>query len=122
MKKLCQERKELKVVADQTGVPTSNQFIAKQIKKIIPQLKKNNTGIYHLVPEGSCSWYEFTKAIITRTNAQFNINNLHAIETREFSTKTRRPTNSRLNNQKIKNTFDLEFKIWNKLLNEIIND
>ena len=84
MKKLCQERKELKVVADQIGVPTSSQFIAKQIKKIIPQLNKNNVGIYHLVPEGSCSWYEFTKMIITQTNAQFNIKNLHAVKTLEF--------------------------------------
>ena len=33
MKKLSQERDELKVVADQFGVPTSNQFIAEQIKQ-----------------------------------------------------------------------------------------
>jgi dTDP-4-dehydrorhamnose reductase len=39
MKKLSQERDELKVVADQLGVPTSNQFIAEQIKSIIPQLQ-----------------------------------------------------------------------------------
>ena len=32
MKKLSHEREELKVVADQIGVPTSNQFIADQIK------------------------------------------------------------------------------------------
>ena len=35
MKKLSQERDELKVVADQIGVPTSNQFIAEQIKLLI---------------------------------------------------------------------------------------
>ena len=27
---------------------------------------KNNIGIYHLVPEGSCSWHEFTKALLLK--------------------------------------------------------
>src|SRR6056300_1979424 len=48
MIRLSQERDELRVVADQFGVPTSNLFIAEQIKAIIPQLYDNNTGIYHL--------------------------------------------------------------------------
>jgi dTDP-4-dehydrorhamnose reductase len=43
------------VVADQTGVPTSNQFIAEQMKTIILHLTESNTGIYHLVPDGSSS-------------------------------------------------------------------
>ena len=68
MKRLSQERDELKVVADQIGVPTSNQFIAEQMKAIIPQLHDNNTGVYHLVPDGSCSWREFAKQIIRHTN------------------------------------------------------
>jgi len=122
MKKLCQEREELKVVADQTGVPTSNQFIAKQIKKIIPQLNKNNTGIYHLVPEGSCSWHEFTKAIISQANPDFNLEKLHAIQTHEFPSKTKRPKNSILNNAKIKQTFNLRLDNWDRVLEEIIDE
>src|SRR6056300_1142596 len=35
MKKLSQQQDELKVVADQIGVPTSNQFIARRMKVII---------------------------------------------------------------------------------------
>ncbi len=118
MKKLSQERDELKVVADQMGVPTSNTFIAEQIKHIIPQLKENNTGVYHLVPNGSCSWYEFAKAIISETNKEFNTNNLHAIQTHEFPTKTKRPANSILCNAKIKQTFNLQFNDW---LQELLN-
>ena len=73
MKRLSQERDELKVVADQLGVPTSNLFIAEQIKSIIPQLNQNNSGIYHLVPDGYCSWHEFAKEIISQTSPQFNL-------------------------------------------------
>ena len=71
MKKLSQEREELKVVADQIGVPTSNQFIAEQIQHIIPQLEPKILGVYHLVPDGFCSWYEFAKMIIKKTNSNF---------------------------------------------------
>ena len=121
MKKLSQERDELKVVADQMGVPTSNQFIAEQIKAIIPQLNDNNKGIYHLVPDGSCSWHEFAKQIISQTNPQFDLKNLHAIQTHEFPTKTKRPANSVLDNVKIKQTFNLSFNDWSQELNKIIH-
>ncbi|MDC0626773.1 dTDP-4-dehydrorhamnose reductase [Methylophilaceae bacterium] len=120
MKKLSQERDELKVVADQFGVPTSNQFIAEQIKAIIPQLNHNNTGIYHLVPDGSCSWHEFAKEIIGQTNPQFNLEHLHTITTNEFPTKTKRPANSMLSNGKIKQVFDLNFSDWKDNLTQII--
>jgi dTDP-4-dehydrorhamnose reductase len=122
MKRLSQERDELKVVADQIGVPTSNQFIAEQIKTIIPQFNDNNTGIYHLVPDGSCSWYEFAQANIGHTNPQFDLENLHAITTDEFPTKTKRPKNSILNNAKIKQTFNLECNHWQTELEKVIHE
>jgi dTDP-4-dehydrorhamnose reductase len=122
IKRLSQERDELKVVTDQIGVPTSNQFITEQIKYIIPQLLENNTGTYHLVPDGSCTWYEFAREIIRHTNPQFNLENLHAITTDEFPTKTKRPKNSVLNNAKIKQTFNLEFNHWKERLEKVIHE
>ena len=121
MKKLSAERDELKVVADQIGVPTSNQFIAEQMKAIIPQLSDNNTGFYHLVQDGSCSWHGFAKEIIGQTNPQFNLENLYPIKTHEFPTKTKRPTNSVLNNAKIKQTFNLQFNDWSQELLKVIH-
>ena len=122
MKKLSQEHDELKVVGDQFGVPTSNQFIAEQIKHIIPQLHENNTGVYHLVPEGSCSWHEFANEIISHTNDQFNLDNLLPITTDEFPTKTQRPKNSILNNAKIKEIFNFAFNHWQTELKKVINE
>ena len=122
MKKLCQEREELKVVFDQVGVPTSNQFIARQIQQIIPQLMENNVGIYHLVPDGSCSWFEFAQEIIRQANPQFDLESLYPIQSHEFLTKTKRPKNSILNNAKIKYTFNLRLNNWETELKEIINE
>jgi dTDP-4-dehydrorhamnose reductase len=118
---LSQEHDELKVVADQIGVPTSNQFIAEQIKHIILQLHDNNTGTYHLVPDGSCSWYRFAKEIISQANRQFNLEHLQAIQTNEFPSKTKRPANNILSNAKIKQTFNLQFNDWSEELLKIIH-
>lgn len=120
--RLSKVRDEIKVVADQKGVPTSNFFIAEQIKKIIPQLNKNNTGIYHLVPDGHSSWYDFAKIIIKQSNKLFDLNNCHPIQTYEYPTKAKRPQNSILNNAKVKKTFMLEFNDWKFELKKIIDE
>jgi dTDP-4-dehydrorhamnose reductase len=121
MKKLSQERYELEVVADQLGVPTSNQFVAQQIQHIIPKLNNKNRGIYHLVPDGSCSWYGFAKQIIGQTNPQFNLENLRPITTNEFPTKTKRPNNSVLANKKVKETYGLKFDNYEKYLSKVFD-
>ena len=121
MKRLSYEHDELKVVADQIGVPTSNTFIAEQIKAIIPQLNNKNIGVYQLVPDGSCSWFEFAKQIIGQTNPQFDLDNLHAILTHEYPTKTQRPANSILSNVKIKQTFHLNLSDWSQELEKIVH-
>ena len=122
MKRLCQKQDELKVVADQFGVPTSNLFIARQMKFIIPQLHDKNTGIYHLVADGSCSWYEFAEQIIGKTNPQFSLEKLQAIVTHEFPSKTKRPKNSVLNNAKIKMIFNLKINRWQTELEKVIHE
>ena len=122
IKRLCQEEDNLRVVSDQIGVPSSNKFIAEQIHKIIPKLNENNTGIYHLVPDGSCSWFEFAKSIITRLNKDFNLNNIYPINSNEYISKAMRPKNGVLNNVKIKQEFNLEFNTWKIELEKIINE
>ena len=120
MKKLGYEKEVLNIVADQIGSPTSNLFIAEQIKKIIPQLNNSNSGVYHLVPDSSCSWHEFAKAIIRKTNPNFNLEQLYAIKSIEFPTKAVRPKYSILINNKIKNKFKLTFESWQEELEKII--
>jgi len=122
MRQLSYERDEINVVADQIGVPTSSAFIAEQIETMIPQLCENNTGLYHLVPKKSCSWYDFAKQIISKTNLNFNLKNLHPIETLAFKTKAQRPKHSLLNNHKIQQAFMLKLEHWHKGLEMVINE
>lgn len=122
MQKLSQKQGDHKIVADQHGIPTSSQFIAKHLKSIIPQLDKNSIGIYHLVANGKCSWYEFAKQIFTQTNPGFNLEKIHPISSHEYDTKVKRPANSVLSNVKITNTFNLKLNNWDKELEEVINE
>jgi dTDP-4-dehydrorhamnose reductase len=122
MKRLGHEREEIKVVSDQIGVPTSSTFIAEQIEKIIPQLGDNNTGLYHLVPQESCSWYDFAKQIISLTNHDFNWKHFHPIASHSFKTKVQRPRHSLLNNHKIQQAFMLKFEHWHSGLERVINE
>ena len=106
------EQDELKVVNDQFGVPTSSIFIAKQIKKIIPKLSNENKGIYHLVPSGSCSWFDFAELILESCYGDNLLKKITPITTDNFQTRTKRPGNSCLLNSKVKQTFMLEFNDW----------
>jgi len=119
MKHLSQERDELNVVSDQLGVPTSSDFIAMQIHKIIPRLNLAKPGIFHLVPDGYCSWYEFAKEIIIKTTPGFDITRIHPIKAEHYPSKAKRPLNSILGNTHIKSAFMLEFEDWQSELKKI---
>ena len=119
MKRLSEKRDEIRVVSDQFGVPTSNLFIAKQTKKMINQLTSENVGIYHLVPDGQSSWYEFAKQIITKTTPAFDINNILPVDTDQYPTNAKRPKSSVLDNSLIKTVFMLKFDDWKTELRKL---
>ena len=119
MKRLSQELDELKVVGDQVGIPTSNQFIAEQIKKIIPQLNENNTGVYHLVPDGSCSWYEFANEIFRLS--KYNVKT-QGISTDMYPTKAKRPKNSVLDKSSLDNHGFHRLPHWKDALKRYIQE
>jgi dTDP-4-dehydrorhamnose reductase len=121
IKNLIKEKKNIKIVSDQYGIPSSSLFIADQIAKILPKINKNNKGIYHLTPNSYCSWYDFAKSIIKHEKINFNLNDINMINSDQYITKAIRPKNSVLDNQKIKNTFLLNFKSWEDVLREFIN-
>lgn len=117
--KLANSSDKLSIVSNQFGVPTSNNFIAAEIKKILTQLSFKNTGIYNLVPDGSCSWHEFAREIIIKNKISLDINNLLSITAEDYPTKAMRPANSVLDNSHIKAIFMLEFETWQSVLNKL---
>ena len=112
MIRLGKERKELNVIYDQVGTPTSAKDLALVLLMIIqsPQLEaQQGTEIFHYSNEGVCSWYDFAIAIFKAAPIRCKVN---PIETKDYPTPAKRPHYSLLNKAKIKNTFNLSIPYW----------
>jgi dTDP-4-dehydrorhamnose reductase len=96
MLKLASERDELRVVDDEIVSPTSTAELAKQIVELS---RTACYGLYHATAEGSCSWYQFAKAIFEATNTKVN---LKIANPNEFPAKVPRPKYSVLENDGLK--------------------
>lgn len=110
---LVKEKSELKVVNDQVGSPTWARMVAEKTIEILTMDKayqKENQGIYHLVSEGYISWYEFAREILKEENVTIS-----PVFSEEFPTPAKRPKNSRLNCQKVQETFGITLPNWRDL-------
>jgi dTDP-4-dehydrorhamnose reductase len=117
MLRLAQEREQLSVVADQMGVPTGADLIADVTAHAIRSAGacKEQAGLYHLVAKGETSWHEYAQFVLQTAR-----DNGIALKTREvvpvpstaFTTVARRPMNSRLATQKIREQFRVELPQW----------
>jgi dTDP-4-dehydrorhamnose reductase len=65
MLRLANEQRELYVVNDQTGSPTYTLDLANLLVDLV---QTERYGIYHASNSGSCTWYDFAKAIFEETN------------------------------------------------------
>ena len=108
-------REELKVVADQTGNPTSTLAVARALKNLLrrPELR----GIFHLTCEGEASWYEFACEIFK----QLKINQKTVpCRTCDFPRPAPRPANSRLEKRRLKENGLPPMPDWREALAEFL--
>lgn len=131
--RLASEHGSLRVVADQFGAPTSSESIADGVDKLLniwqPELE-NQTGIYHFTNRGSTSWHGFACEIINEYNQlaisrnwpalKVNIDTVVAIATADYPTLALRPANSRLDNIKLKQMFNVELPSWQQGLHQVM--
>jgi dTDP-4-dehydrorhamnose reductase len=117
MMNLGSTKKSISVVCDQVGTPTYAYDLACAIKKILPQIQKNEKEIYHFSNEGVASWYDFAYEIMKLKKLQCKIT---PIETKDYPTPARRPHYSVLAKNKIKNRFGIEVRHWREGLEECL--
>jgi dTDP-4-dehydrorhamnose reductase len=106
MLKLAGERDEVRVVNDEFVSPTFTLDVARQIVLLS---RSEQFGLYHASAEGSCSWYEFARAIFDITNTKTN---LQIASSNEFPAKVRRPGYSVLENYELKKRGLNSFRTW----------
>ena len=116
MIKLSKDRDELNVIDDQVGSPTYTKDLA---PILVDMIESDKYGIYHVTNEGFCSWYEFAKEIFKIANINTKVNPIQACQ---YPTKAKRPSNSKMNKNKlIKSDFN-ELRNWKHALKEYIAD
>lgn len=106
--RLAKTRESLSIVDDQVGTPTSAAFIADVSSALTLRVlagEETLLGTYHLVPNGTTSWYGFAHWILENAQNSGNFammpDRLQAIPTKAYPTPALRPLNSRLDNTKL---------------------
>lgn len=115
MLKLADANKELNVVNDQFGSPTSTVDLA---KAIIALINTEHYGVYHGTCEGQCSWYDFAKKIFELKNIDIKVN---PVTSEEFKRPAPRPAYSVLDNFMFKLVGLNSFRNWEESLKEYLD-
>jgi dTDP-4-dehydrorhamnose reductase len=130
--RLAGERKELRIVADQIGAPTTARAIANAITSIVlPHLSGLNDlfarkgGVVNVVCAGETSWHGFASAIVSglkARGAKLAVETIVPIATADFPTKAKRPANSCLDLSRLKNGFGVTTPNWQDALIRELDD
>jgi len=117
MLRLAHERESLHIVADQWGAPTSAELIADVTAHALRDVfaERAPGGLFHLAAAGEATWHSYASYIIeqaTALGAQFKTTSIEPIPASNYPLPARRPTNSRLDTTKLRNTFNLTLPDW----------
>lgn len=123
---MARQQKELRIVADQFGAPTSAWLIADVVARIIgvsrtpiAQRFAAAGGIVNVAAAGETNWHGFAVKIVKglkARNVKLAVKNLIPIETEDYPTKAMRPANSRLDLTRLKQVFGIETMKWDMAL------
>lgn len=126
MLRLGAEREELRVVADQIGCPTFAADLATAIRTIVLRLAAEPEapiGTFHYVNEGEASWAEFASAIMEAVAARGGgAARVTPITTAEYPTPARRPANSRLATDRLRELYGIAPPPWRQSLDKALDE
>lgn len=116
----------LNIVADQEGSPTYADDIAKVLLVVAQHYSEGKPtpwGTYHYSGQPYVSWYGFAREIFTEVEQAGlyvkPLPQLNAITTAEYPTPAKRPANSKLDCNKIKQAFGVTPSDWRSALKNI---
>lgn len=131
MLRLAGERESLSVIEDQIGAPTGADLIADVTAHAIARAQDavRLTGTYHLAASGETSWFAYAKYVLAYAAAQgvtlkAGSDAVTPIPSSAYKVAARRPLNSRLNTESLREKFGLVLPSWQtgvaRMLTEIL--
>jgi dTDP-4-dehydrorhamnose reductase len=126
MLRLGETRDELNVVADQYGCPTYAPEIARALLAVAQQVAIDRDptlrGTFHLTGQGETNWAEFAEAIFEGAEARGRkLVRVNPIPASDYPTPAKRPANSRLNGDKLDDTYGLRLDPWQDSLDACLS-
>jgi len=115
IRRLAAERDELRIVADQRGVPNWCRTLAEATVRIAgagPAELAERAGLYHLSATGVASWHDFARAIV----GDVAIPRIVPIATAEYPLPARRPAYGVLDTARFASTFGFSLPDWRDAL------
>ena len=118
MLRLASEHKNINVVADQIGSPTSALTLARAVMTVVdhPQWLP---GIYHVTDAGVASWYDLAVATMRMAGKDCHVT---PITTAQYPTPARRPYYSLLAKEKFTSTFGIALPHWQESLRNCLEE
>jgi len=126
MLRLGQDRAELGVVADQLGRPTWAEDCARGALHVAGAMlagEDKARGVFHLSGAGDATWADFAEAIFDASAADGGPRpKVNRIATADYPTPAKRPANSRLNCNKIRDQLGFKTRPWRDSLLACLNE
>ena len=116
MLRLGKERGAVSVVDDQIGSPTYTYDLA---RLLVDMIQTDKYGRYHATNEGLCSWYEFAKEIFRQAGMDVPVT---PVSSDAFPSKATRPSNSRLNKDKLSENGFERLPAWQDALGRFLKE
>jgi dTDP-4-dehydrorhamnose reductase len=121
--RLARERDELRIVADQVGAPTWARDIADATARVIERAQRErdqaqfSSATLHMTAAGATSWHGFAQAILNGARDLVPTPPaVRAIATEDFPTPARRPKNSRLCCDRLRERYGVALPDWTAAL------
>lgn len=116
MLKLASERDSVTVVEDQIGSPTYTYDLAQFLIELVQTEKY---GVYHASNTGSCSWYEFAKAIFEESGISIRT---EPCTTEQFPRPAPRPAYSVMDHSAIRQNGFKDLRPWREALRAFLKE
>lgn len=110
MLRLAHEGVALRVVDDQVCTPTATWDLAQKVAWLVTQ---DLSGIVHITNAGSCTWYEFAKAIFANAGVDAD---LSPTTSTEYVTPAKRPPYSVLTRRRLASFDQDDLRPWQEAL------
>lgn len=125
MLRLAQTRRELGVVDDQIGNPTSALDIADTVLAVAYRLysapDEAPRGIFHMSGSGEGSWADLAEAVFAASAARGGPSaRVRRIATADYPTPAARPANSRLCGDRLAEAYGLRLTPWREAVKTVV--